>query len=86
VIFNRSYLTLVLKAFRLFYMTDHDRNMRTLVLCFVIAIMALVPLRLVEIGNTTTASSAQVLGETIEQVEDGVVLPNADMGTEEAVK
>lgn len=59
-------------------MTDFDRNMRTLVLCFVLAIVALVPLRLVEIGNTTTASSTQVLGETVNQ-ESEVVLPNAEI-------
>jgi len=59
-------------------MTDFDRNIRTLILCFVIAIVALVPLRLVEIGNTTTASSAQVLGETVNQ-ESEVILPNAEI-------
>ena len=57
-------------------MTDHDRNMRTLVLCFVVLVMALLPLRFVEFGNLEQASSSQVLGETVEQ--EGVVLPNAE--------
>jgi len=59
-------------------MTDHDRDMRTLVLCFVLAIMALLPLRIVEFGqNMVDVSSTQVLGETIQQEE--VVLPNAEI-------
>lgn len=70
-------------------MTDFDRNIRTLIICFTIAIIALVPLRFVEIGNTSVASSFQVLGETIEQDVYEVVLPNADienMELEEALK
>lgn len=68
-------------------MTDFDRNMRTLILCFTIAIMALVPLRFVEVGNSTiTASNTQVLGETIEQNDNGIVLPNADIDAEEMLK
>jgi len=60
-------------------MTDHDRNMRTLVLCFVLAIMALIPLRMVEFSQSVTdISSIQVLGETVQrQVE--VVLPNGEL-------
>lgn len=68
-------------------MTDFDKNIRTLILCFAIAIMALVPLRLVEIGNNTiTTSSTHVLGESIEQNDNEVILPNADIGMEEAVE
>lgn len=64
-------------------MTDFDRNIRTLILCFVIAIVALVPLRLIEIGNTFTSSSTQVLGETIEQNDNEIILPNAEISIEE---
>lgn len=71
-------LTLILKDFRLSYMTDHDRNMRTLILCFVLAVMALLPLRVMELGQEiSTASTTQVLGDTIEQKE--VVLPNSEV-------
>ncbi|MDD4027146.1 MAG: hypothetical protein PHO75_03065 [Candidatus Shapirobacteria bacterium] len=59
-------------------MTDHDRNMRTLILCFVLAVMALLPLRVMELGQEiSTASTTQVLGDTIEQKE--VVLPNSEV-------
>lgn len=40
-------------------MTDNERNTRTLVVSFVIAVMVMVPLRMVEYGQTRTA---QVLG------------------------
>ena len=59
-------------------MTDHDRNMRTLVLCFVLAIMALLPLRIMEADQQlSVASNVQVLGETIEQKE--VILPDSEI-------
>lgn len=47
-------------------MTDADRNVRTLIISFVIAIMALVPLRFYEVGqqmSTWRAADVQVLGE-----------------------
>ena len=43
-------------------MTDSDRNIRTLISCFVIAIVALVPLRMVELQNYNS-ENAMVLGE-----------------------
>lgn len=46
-----------------------DRNTRTLIVCFVIAIMALIPLRFVEIGQSRPVeeySVNQVLGESVE--------------------
>lgn len=43
-------------------MTDSDRNIRTLISCFVIAIVALVPLRMVELQNYNS-EKAMVLGE-----------------------
>jgi len=62
-------------------MTDNDRNTRTLVVCFVIAVMSLISLRFVEVKNVTTASGSQVLGETIQIEQKEVVLPNAEIET-----
>ncbi|HPT66187.1 MAG TPA: hypothetical protein PK257_02665 [Candidatus Woesebacteria bacterium] len=60
-------------------MTDHDRNMRTLVLCFVLAIMALIPLRVIEYSqDVSEVSSTQVLGETVQQQLE-IVLPNGEL-------
>ena len=62
-------------------MTDNDRNARTLIACFVLAVLSLAVLRFVEVGqNIATVSSSQVLGETV-QNED-VVLPNAEVQEE----
>lgn len=49
--------------------TDEDRNVRTLIVSFVVAIMALIPLRFYEIAqdvgvSSMKASSVQVLGAT----------------------
>lgn len=49
-------------------MTDNDKNVRTLVVCFVVAIMALIPLRMVEAGKLV-GSETRVLGE-MEEVGD----------------
>jgi hypothetical protein len=63
-------------------MTDHDRNMRTLVLCFVLAIMALLPLRIIESSQSLVdIPSTQVLGETLQKEE--VVLPNGELNTDQ---
>jgi len=62
-------------------MTDNDRNARTLIACFVLAVMSLTVLRFVEVGQSiTTVSSSQVLGETVQREE--VVLPNAEIQKE----
>jgi hypothetical protein len=53
-------------------MTDQDRNMRTLIVCYVLAIVALIPLRIVEIGNWT-GGEVKVLGETEEFVGESVI-------------
>lgn len=53
-------------------MTNLDKNTRTLVICFTIAVMGLVPLRFVEVGNEMSLG-ASVLGERMEEV----VLPEA---------
>ena len=50
-------------------MTDHDRNMRTLIVCFVLAMGVLVPLRFLE-GNTMMNQEVKVLGETEELIEE----------------
>ena len=56
-------------------MTNHDRNIRTIVVCFVLAIMALVPLRIAQAAKVNGES--KVLGDTVEKV----VLPNATVNT-----
>jgi len=62
-------------------MTDFDRNIRTLVTCFVLAVVSLAVLRFVEIGQSLPmVSGSQVLGETVQN--DGVVLPNAEVQKE----
>jgi hypothetical protein len=62
-------------------MTDNNRNARTLVACFVLAVLSLTILRFVEIGQSVTvASRSQVLGETIQK--EKVVLPNANVEQE----
>jgi hypothetical protein len=64
-------------------MTNNDRNIRTLVICFVLAVMALLPLRMVEMVDyaVTNFSDVKVLGEvTFEQKE--VILPNAELEEE----
>jgi len=77
-------LTDILKDFRLIYMTSNDRNIRTLVLCFVLAIMALIPLRIMEVSqNVEKLSSIQVLGEIDEQEIEDVVLPNGRLSSDQ---
>lgn len=53
-------------------MSEFNRNCRTLVVSFVIAVMAMIPLRFVEVGQIETAQLPTVLGETI-------VLPSAEV-------
>lgn len=70
-------------------MTDHDRNVRTLVVCFVLALAVLVPLRLSQENplSSVLVRQAEVLGETeVEETEqmdliyaDEVVLPDAEI-------
>ena len=58
-------------------MTDLTRNTRTLIVCFSLAIFALIPLRFVEIGQQIPEET--VLGETqVFMEEPEVVLPVAD--------
>jgi hypothetical protein len=68
-------LTVRLKKIRLDGMTNNDRNMRTLIICFVLAIFALIPLRVVEIRQMNTG--VQVLGA--QSVGTQIQLPNAEV-------
>lgn len=55
-------------------MTDIDRNTRTLIISFVVAIFGLIPLRFVEVGNMMMPLyESAVLGETYEYVAEPVV-------------
>lgn len=55
-------------------MNDLDRNTRTLIVSFVIAIFCLIPLRFYEAGSQYAASRAEVLGAHQE-----VVLPDSEL-------
>ena len=67
-------------------MTNIDKNIRTLIVCFVLAMLALVPLRMMGNGQVT---ESKVLGESQEyydegmgeviETDEGVVLPNAEL-------
>lgn len=52
-------------------MTDNEKNIRTLVVCFVLAVMVLIPLRIVEAGRLI--GETKVLGE-MEEVDDNSVI------------
>ena len=63
------------KVVKLIFMNDNiNRNTRTLIVSFVIAIMVLIPLRFVEVGNSLD-SGASVLGETVVQSEAKIEAP-----------
>lgn len=71
-------MTLIQKKSKLFLMTNNDRNARTLVICFVLAVMSLTALKFVEVGqNIEMISNSQVLGETTQKNE--IILPNAEI-------
>ena len=57
-------------------MTNNDRNMRTLIVCFVLLMLALVPLRFSEYHQMMNRE-VQVLGE--QTTDEGIVLPNAEV-------
>lgn len=57
-------------------MSDFNRNCRTLVVSFVVAVMAMIPLRFVEVGQMIGTTQPTVLGEATNQ---DVVLPNAQV-------
>lgn len=58
-------------------MNNSDRNTRTLIVCFLVAVFALIPLRFIEAGQEQELMlQTQVLGEKIEQpmvVEEEVI-------------
>ena len=64
-------------------MKDIDRNTRTLIICFVVAVFSLIPLRFYEIGNKMGefSSGSQVLG--LSQAAEVVDLPSSQV-TEES--
>jgi len=76
-------------------MTENDRNVRTLIVCFVLALAVLVPLRMTQGGSVLMMREAEVLGETedmngdnqmeliysdeISEEVDEVILPDAEV-------
>lgn len=65
-------------------MNDTNRNTRTLIVSFVVAIMALIPLRFIEVGQQLGEQQyVQVLGTDISRE---VVLPNAEIVTESVLE
>ena len=62
-------------------MNESTKNVRTLIVSFVIAIMFLIPLRFIEVGQNMMEQPA-VLGDQTEQTEQvEVVLPNSEVST-----
>lgn len=61
-------------------MNDTTRNTRTLIVSFVFAIMALIPLRFVEVGQMIQ-DQPMVLGEEVQNNEE-VVLPESEVSDE----
>jgi len=58
-------------------MEEINRNTRTLIISFTVAILAMIPLRFVEVGNQLEVidSRSMVLGETSQEV----ILPTSDL-------
>jgi len=61
---KKYHLTRQINEIRLVYMTDQDRNTRTLIVSFMVALMVMVPLRFIEATKTTLEEANRVLGET----------------------
>ncbi len=63
------------KIVKLLFMNDNiNRNTRTLIVSFVIAVMVLIPLRFVEVGNGL-GSEVSVLGESVVSPEVKIESP-----------
>ncbi len=66
-------------------MTDQDRNIRTLLVSFMVALMVMVPLRFIEVTKGTLEEANRVLGDTTVNrtvnrvVEKPVVLTNTEL-------
>lgn len=58
-------------------MKDIDRNTRTLIICFVVAVFSLVPLRFYEVGMQSEAQQAYVLG--LSDQADQMSLPDSQI-------
>ncbi|MBI2465282.1 hypothetical protein HYV64_04010 [Candidatus Shapirobacteria bacterium] len=65
-------------------MNDTSRNTRTLIVSFVFAIMALIPLRFVEVGQMIQ-DQPMVLGDEVQFAEE-VVLPESGISEEVALE
>lgn len=65
-----------------FSMNNNDRNSRTLIICFVIAFMVLVPLRILEDGQANY-NEVNVLGEQSEPVVEDDIFVEDDMVMED---
>lgn len=59
-------------------MTDTDRNIRTLIVCFVLALFTLVPMRIIEGDSVAVMREVQVLGETDAEEGEKVELIYSD--------
>lgn len=60
-------------------MTNFDKNIRTLIVCFVVAIVWLVPLRFAEVANQQSVNSqTNVLG--VETVNNELPAKEVDLG------
>jgi len=56
-------------------LSDFNRNSRTLIISFVVAIMAMIPLRFVEVSQSGLFEQPMVLGEAIESQK--IMVPEA---------
>ena len=60
-------------------MNESNRNIRTLIVSFVVVVLTLIPLRFVEVGQMSAANQPQVLGvEEQIPVEEVVKLPELE--------
>lgn len=72
-------------------MTKQERNIRTLIVCYVLLMFGLVSLKFVEVNNIMISSKSQVLGdETVVEVKEvddvDIVLPNAEIDLNDIAK
>lgn len=60
-------------------MNNFNRNTRTLIVCFLVAVFALIPLRFVEVGQQGYFVQSQVLGDTAEELVDSEIVSEVAM-------
>lgn len=64
-------------------MINHKRNCKTLIICFVIALFALVPLRFIEEGNKLSYTPRnQVLGEEVVLIDKKPIVDEVEIEAE----